>query len=402
MDALERQTATMTMLHTQDKAIQKIADDICNEAVGLLMTYRCNLNCKYCYVHTKRDKDMTLEMAQSILEPFLNKDDGLVDITFMGGETLMAIDVIKPLVEWVEKGNWKRRYRFLGATNGTLLTDELKEWLKQYSHTLTLGLSYDGLPSTQSDNRGSNNIDIDFFIKTWPTQPIQMTINAESVNRMADGVIYLLEKGAAVHPNVAFEKEDWPESKIVEYGRQLNKLITYYNEHEGTPLISQFAHDLNEYAYCIDHHQMQLEICGAGNGFQVFDTNGQSYPCHILSPLVLEGEKLQEIRNGLVSKTTDFSDTECSTCPYSSSCPTCIACNFLYRGNLQQRDKTHCRIMKMEVKAFIKKEVLRLKEKKVLSSEDATEIDSIRKLIDYSKRQIAAVRNSSGIYRGSM
>lgn len=334
---------------------------------------------------------MTLEMAQSILEPFLNKDNGLVDITFMGGETLMAINVIRPFVEWVEKGKWKRHYRFLGATNGTLLTDELKEWLKEYSHTLTLGLSYDGLPSTQSDNRGNNDIDIDFFIETWPQQPIQMTINAESVNKMADGVIYLLEKGATVHPNVAFEEDDWPECKIIEYGRQLNKLIAYYNGHKDKPLISQFVHNINEYAYCIDNHKAQLEVCGAGNGLQVFDTDGQSYPCHILSPLVLEGEKLLEIKDGLVSKTTDFSDSECSTCPYSSSCPTCIACNFIYRGKLQQRDKTHCRIMKMEVKAFIKKEVLRLKAKEKLTPEDATEIDSIRKLIDYNKRQVTSV-----------
>ena len=40
-----------------------------------------------------------------------------------------------------------------------------------------------------------------------------------------------------------------------------------------------------------------MEICGAGNGFQVFDVDGQSYPCHILSPLVLEGEKLQKIKD---------------------------------------------------------------------------------------------------------
>lgn len=340
---------------------------------------------------------MTLEMAQRILEPFLNKDKGIVDITFMGAETLMAINVIRPLVEWVENVRWRRRYRIFGATNGTLLDESMKDWLWKHRRTFTLGLSYDGLPSIQKENRGNNNIDLDFFIKTWPHQPIQMTINAESVDRMAEGVIYLLEKGAVVHPNVAFEKEDWSKSKITEYGRQLNKLISYYNEHENMPLITQFVHNLNEYADCIDHPKPQLEVCGAGNGFQLFDTDGQSYPCHILSPLVLEGEKLQIIKDGLVSETTDFSDTECSTCPYTSSCPTCIACNFIYRGKLQQRDKTHCRIMKMEVKAFIKKEVLRLKAKEKLTSKDATEIDSIKKLIDYNKRQVTTGRKSSDI-----
>ena len=101
--------------------------DICTEAVGLLMTYRCNLKCKYCYIHTKRNQDMTLEEAQSILEPFLLKEGGRLDIAFMGGETLMAIDVIRPLVEWVEQGSWNRTYRFFGSTNGTLLNSDMKE-----------------------------------------------------------------------------------------------------------------------------------------------------------------------------------------------------------------------------------------------------------------------------------
>jgi len=355
---------------------------VCGEAVGLLMTYRCNLKCKYCYIQTKRNKDMSLEMAQSILEPFLLKNEGRLDIAFMGGETLMAIDVIKPLVEWAEQRKWNREYRFFGSTNGTLLNPELKEWLKKHSYIFALGLSYDGLPTSQSNNRGNDNIDIDFFLHIWPKQPIQMTINTETVGQMADGVIYLLEKGALVHPNVAYEDSEWSPEAIKEYARQLNKLIFYYNNHQEKPLISQFIHDLNEYARCIDMPTKQLEICGAGNGFQVFDTDGQSYPCHILSPLVLEGEKLEQIRDGLLTKTTDYSDNDCEACPYVSSCPTCIACNYLYRNNLTKRDKTHCEIMKLEVKAFIKKEILRLSTKDALSPKDATEVDSIKKLID--------------------
>lgn len=330
---------------------------------------------------------MTLEMAQSILEPFLLKNEGLLNIAFMGGETLIAIDVIRPLVEWVESRSWNRRYRFFGSTNGTLLNAEIKDWLIEHRHSVTLGLSYDGLPKAQSHNRGTDNIDLDFFIRLWPKQPIQMTINTETVSQMADGVIYLLEKGATIHPNVAFEDYEWPEEKVIEYGKQLNKLIYFYNSHEGLPLISQFIHNLNLYANSLDNHIVQSEICGAGNGFQVFDTDGASYPCHILSPLVLENEKLKAIKGGLISSTNDFSDEDCSSCPYTSSCPTCIACNYLYRGKLQKRDKTHCKIMKTEVKAFIKKEVLRLKAKEKLTSDDATEIDSIKKLVDFEKAQ---------------
>lgn len=41
--------------------------------------------------------------------------------------------------------------------------------------------------------------------------------------------------------------------------------------------------------------------------------------------------------------------------------------------------------MKTEVKAYIKKEVIRLKAKDKLTAEDATEIDSIRKLVEFER-----------------
>ena len=357
------------------------------EVVGLLMTYRCNLDCKYCYISQKRNKDMSLSKAKTILEPFfLDEKSGWLDIMFVGAETLMAIDVIRPLVEWVENSSFKRKYRFCGSTNGTLLTDELKLWLSEHRHTVILGLSYDGLPSTQKDNRGSNDIDLDFFIKTWPKQPIQMTINVDSVANMAEGVIFLLERGAVVHPNVAYEDREWTDESISEYANQLNILAEYYNRHQNLPVISQFVHNLKEYADAIDNPKKQSLMCGAGHGYQVFDVDGNSYPCHMISPLVLDGEKLQRVQDGVFANIEDFSDSKCLNCPYNASCPTCLACNYLYRDDFRQRDNTHCRIMQVEVQAFVKKEVLRLDAKEILTPEDATEFDAIEKLLDYWKK----------------
>lgn len=360
--------------------------NICDEAIGLLMTYQCNLNCKYCYIHTKKSKAMSLDMAKSIIEPFLHKDQGLLNIAFMGGETLLAIDVIRPLVEWAENGNWRRQFRFFGSTNGTLLNEDLKLWLAEHKESIRLALSYDGLPSSQVNNRGDDAIDIDFFLKTWPKQAIQMTINRETVSKMADGIIYLLKKGAKVHPNVAFESSQWTQKNLSEYARQLNKLIDFYSDNEEYPLISQFIHNLNEYAYNIDNPITEIEVCGMGHGFKVFDVDGSSYPCHILSPLVLNEDKVRAI-NEIVNNDSNNIDDRCQGCPYITTCPTCAACNFVYRNNLNRRDYTHCHIMRLEVKAFIKKEVARLKSKAILSSEDAREIDSIKKIVEFNKLQ---------------
>ena len=85
-------------------------------------------------------------------------------------------------------------------------------------------------------------------------------------------------------------------------------------------------------------------------------------------------------------KNNDFADDRCNFCPYTTNCPTCIGCNYLYRGDLRKRDYTHCRIMRMEVRAFIKKEVARLKKKDILDSVDATIIDCIKEIVKYEKQ----------------
>lgn len=328
---------------------------------------------------------MTLNMAQKVLEPYLLKNDGYVNIALMGGETLAAFDVLKPLVEWIENGEWPSRYRLFGNTNGTMLNDEMRKWFKEHSSSITLGLSYDGLPESQENNRTLMPVDIDFFIKTWPKQTIQMTVNTETVNRMAEGVIYLVERGARVHPNVAYEKNEWRDEDIAEYRRQLDILADYYNRRPELPKISQFDHFLQTYADGIDNPQHQQQICGAGRRFHVYDVDGKVYPCHLLSPLVLSQDKLQPISDGLIEKAKSFADPKCERCPFVSLCPTCIGCNYIYRGSLQKRDSTHCRVMREEVKAFIRKEVRRLSKVHPLTPEDAADIDAITKLIKYFK-----------------
>lgn len=353
-----------------------------DESVGLLLTHRCNLNCVYCYVKNKRNIDMQISCAMDILTPILEKSGGTLQIMLMGGEPLLAFDVIVSLIDWLKSRTWNRPYFVFASTNGTLLTSKMKSWFKSHSSIIALGLSYDGIPIIQNRNRGTDQIDLDFFKETWPHQRVQMTITPDSVNKMADGVICLLEKGFKVHPNVAYQENEWPIEKINEYGNQLNKLIFYYFSHPKKPLIKQFVHDLNEYAHNLDNQSNWNGACGAGCGFSVFDSAGKRYPCHLLSPLVCDDGQLESIKRFTTHIFKTCLPIECKQCPFVNSCSTCVGSNFIYRGNLSQRDKTHCLIMKLEVKAFAKMEFLRLSNKTIISSSDAIEIDSIKKLFD--------------------
>lgn len=354
-----------------------------DESVGLLLTHRCNLNCVYCYISNKRNVDMSITCAKEILSPLLAKRCGTLLITLMGGEPLIVFNTIVELVNWLENGSWNRSFSIFGSTNGTLLDSNKKSWLKKHSSTISLGLSYDGLYDTQIENRGTANIDLDFFLQTWPSQPVQMTITANSVANMSKGVISLLEKGFKVHPNIAYEKTEWTNEQIVEYGKQLNELIYYYFQHPEKPLIRQFIHNINEYAHNIITPPTSYATCGVDNGFCVYDSKKVKYPCHILSPLVADLNQLRNISKFNNCYFDNCVSNECKSCPFVSSCSTCIACNYLYRGALSNRDLTHCEIMKLEVKAFIKLKCLQLLHKRQISSSDATICDSIIKINKY-------------------
>ena len=176
---------------------------------GLIVTYSCNLNCTYCYENNKADRYMTFETAREILTPLLKESAEPLQVMLMGGEPLMAFPVIRQLVEWVleNKNQWNRDCFFFGSTNGTLLDGERKQWFHLHRDHVILALSFDGLPEAQNRNRccSAKRIDLEFFQQNWPNQKIQMTINEDTVDQMAAGVIFLLKNGFQVNPSVAYE-----------------------------------------------------------------------------------------------------------------------------------------------------------------------------------------------------
>jgi uncharacterized protein len=63
---------------------------------------------------------------------------------FWGGEPLVYIKTIMPMVEALKEkfASWKRKPHFVMITNGSLLTDELCDWL--YDNNFNVSISHDG------------------------------------------------------------------------------------------------------------------------------------------------------------------------------------------------------------------------------------------------------------------
>ncbi len=155
----------------------------------LTITRKCNLRCRYCYEsNDHRDTaPMDFKTAKDVITHYMEADNGFdaVELQFFGGEPMIQFPLIRSIVEWFKPQTWKKRFVFFISTNGTILTDEMKNWLNNNKQIVSVGISLDG--NRTAHNLGRDNSydmllpNIPFFQKNWPSQPCKMTICKESI-----------------------------------------------------------------------------------------------------------------------------------------------------------------------------------------------------------------------------
>lgn len=319
------------------------------QELGIWFTNDCNLRCTYCYIQHKTPRTIPIERAMEIIAPCLDSPGIPVDILPMGAEPLTHFPELRRLVETVSARTWQRKYHFFASTNGTLLDDEMRAWFTAHRDVITLGLSYDGSDSDQDQNRGgsASRIDKDFFLENWPKQPWKMTISRETAPTVDRGIIALHERGVPFTANPAQEAEPWPEETILQYELALFRLADYYAAHpEIAPcnMLSLLPEPLSA-----PEETPQDAACGAGYSLFFYDMEGNAYPCHMLSTLVLPAE--QAITGTCFAEGTDFSDPRCRACPLKLDCYSCLGSNYVYRGDIRLRDPLHCRLYQASIRA---------------------------------------------------
>lgn len=341
----------------------------------LMVTHACNLNCTYCYESHKKNAYMNVNLAKEIIlrEAKFVKDSGQFDeleIDFMGGEPLMNFPLIKEIVEWLETGVIDVPWICFATTNGTLLNDEIKFWLREHKDSINLGASYDGNSQMQSANRGTDkyNLDLDFFRELWPHQSLHMTISKETLPTLAEGVLDIQARGYNVDAALA-QGVDWTIEDALMYREQLCILKDAYLKNIAlTPfnVLTRFVVVYNLSAA----EKIQGKGCGTGKYMATYDIDGQKYGCHMFTPIVLG-------KNALLSDTVEWDSPEstaddyCKNCVLKNFCPTCPGFNYKYRGHIAIRDKRWCPIVLAEAMTACEFQVERIANMDKLDEKDA-------------------------------
>lgn len=323
----------------------------------MMLTYRCNLNCIYCYQKFKTSQSMTLETAKSVVTKEVNlaresnNPDG-VRFDLFGGEPLLQFSLIKDLCTWIWETITDVKVDIFITTNGTLLDDEKKAWFKEHRDKINLILSVDGKDDVQVCNRGcqTSNLPIMWVIETMPNYILSMTVSKESLPRYADDVIYFHEQGYRVDGKPA-QGVDWQKGDGKIYEEQLSKIADYYLAHpEVTPIyifgLSSYVHLLNN-----EPNEKYGRTCGVGEQLVAYDVEGRLFPCHHFLPNVNGKTNLLEYLNTIdFTDSSIFADEECMKCEILKICRTCCARNFNERGDFSRRDKRRCQMMLAEGK----------------------------------------------------
>ena len=298
---------------------------------------------------------------QRLQEDLSEPKGGTVFINLHGGEPFLVFDKIKELCEWAWQQDFPQHFVFFATTNGTKVHGEIKEWLYENKHRFVAGLSLDGTREMHNANRSNSFdlIDLDFFSNTWPEQTVKMTISPLSLPTLADGVIFIRSKGfKSLEANLAY-MVDWDKPEYISiYYREMMKLLEYYKKN---PDFKNNCSLFNKHFDVMNFKDAKTrKWCGAGTEMDVYDVDGQKYPCHLFFPNVCGKEKALKSQSLDFDNPDEYIKGECRTCPIYPICPTCYGANYIDRGHIGLRDMSLCRMEKVRTLVVAKYEYERI------------------------------------------
>lgn len=337
--------------------IQRQNDNAGCRMCMLIVTHACNLNCSYCYESHKSKKQMDPTLAKSIILEeiaLVQASDKFqkLEIHFIGGEPFMNFPLIKEMVEWLSSLKHGVPVITSCSTNGTLIDDRTKGWLRDHKNILHVVLSYDGDFEMQRQNRhtNENQIDVRFFLDTWPDYSCHMTISKETLTKLAHGVLELQRAGGTLDAAVA-QGVDWTDDDAIIYKEQLSILADTYLQDPSLKPLNLLAAGLFGIA---EDQQQQRKYCGTGTSMKTYDIDGKAYPCHMFSPIVCGSERALEIDRSGIVESCPITDQCCAGCNLLMWCPTCYGINYHFRGSMASRDHRLCAMIRTQAIAACK------------------------------------------------
>ena len=264
----------------------------------IILTTKCNSQCKYCYEKSMNDFDIDIEQKVDLdlsapesskvnvkdLKKFIGKDKNPV-IIFYGGEPLLQINKIKEIMDNIDVP-----YRM--QTNGKLLDKIQREYLNRLDKIL---VSIDGDQKITDDNRGKGTYNlilknISLIKENGYAGEIvaRMTLSMESPD-IYEKVLHLINIGfSSIHWQIdaGFYAFDYDKEKfslfVEEYNISITKLIDYWIECMKNKKVLKLYPFVGIVNSLLKDEKTSLR-CGAGHSGYAIRTDGKIMACPIMT-----------------------------------------------------------------------------------------------------------------------
>ena len=307
------------------------------------VTEKCNLACKYCYVH-KQPKTMTLETAEQTIKYFTDKFDETVaagkriNVALHGGEPLLNFDVIRYIVETL-KERYDGHIIFTMTTNGTVFEKDIYDFIKG---KVQISVSIDGNRTTNDTNRiypnGESSFDkvmetLKFLKEQGEYIRVRMTVNKETLPAMAENYIYLDQMDMGVVTFALDAGAAWNQQDMQIYYENYEKIMDYMIENDKKAA-QYLLFNIKEATF-----RRRTGCDGGTNTFHI-SADGGIYPCALAADKVdywlgdvwkgLQPEKLEALH-----KINEIPVTGCGDCTFKQNCSSqvCKLINKAYTGD---------------------------------------------------------------------
>lgn len=173
-----------------------------NETYVLHVTKLCNCDCAYCYEKDKTSTYTWEEVKDTLNNIIEYRTSDTFGIEFLGGEPMLAWDYIKNTIHYIKDNFPNLNVRFTITTNGTIVNDELIDYLNNYP--LQFAISLDGHEFANMLRMFKSNYyntyktvmeNIKFLQDKGYNPDIHITSHPYNIAYLKDSIVHLYEKG---------------------------------------------------------------------------------------------------------------------------------------------------------------------------------------------------------------
>lgn len=235
--------------------------------VCISINNRCNLSCKYCHFHEKKEAIQEEEMdvigiLDNITKYIDSNDIDVFKIGFVGnGEPLLEYEALKDYILHISEYLADGRIAAYSITNGLLVDESKLEFFKE--HKVNLGFSIDGVSSIHNMYRCNTYVKvmekIELYRRVNGKYPsMNCTVGKEVLEKADDTISFFRQ----FDTRVTFSR------MIGKYGIALSEFNDFLKKASQVLNVRTGGYDCTMYG----------GLCGAGmNNF--FYANGEIYFC---------------------------------------------------------------------------------------------------------------------------